>query len=59
MVFQADFIQLYKRIQPADIKVSIGLIELKLIIHIIKTRLYLIVSKLLVLQRQLNQLIQC
>ena len=59
MVFQADFIQLYKRIQPADVKVSIGLIELKLIIHIIKTRLYLMVSKLLVLQRQLNQLIQC
>ena len=60
--------QLEKGIQPADSKVSLGLSQLKLmqngswsytIIYIIKTRLYLMVPKLLALQRQLNQLIQC
>ena len=60
--------QLEKGIQPADSKVSLGLTELKVmqngswsytIIYIIKTRLYLMVPKLLALQRQLNQLIQC
>ena len=42
--------QLEKGIQLADVKVSL---------NVIKTRLYLMVSKLLVLLRQLNQLIQC
>ena len=59
--------QLEKGIQPADVQVSLGLTEMKLmqakwileLYNVAKTRLFLMVSKLLTLQRQLNQLIQC
>ena len=59
--------QLEKGIQPADVQVSLGLTEMKVmqakwileLYNVAKTRLFLMVSKLLTLQRQLNQLIQC
>ena len=59
--------QLEKGIHPADVQVSLGLTEMKVmqakwileLYNVAKTRLFLMVSKLLTLQRQLNQLIQC
>ena len=59
--------QIEKGIRPVDTQVSLGLTELKEmhakwildLIYVVKMRLFLMTSKLLALQRQLNQLIQC
>ena len=59
--------QIEKGIRPVDTQVSLGLTGLKEmyakwildLIYVVKMRLFLMNSKLLALQRQLNQLIQC